>query len=210
MIRRLFYASFLLFLLNISAPAQTKPPSDQVFTLFDKTEGRTCLFFYRVDWNPGVGHEFNILFILPSIVHAFKSETLLGNWIPDLYNNMKIEPYITVTDSAGNYRLTDSLTFTAPPQDTSFVRRYQSMPRHDLKTWNWECTEGCYEYPVFRGPEPGLIHVSTQGLYKNYRIKEVRYYPASGYVFILTDQPLRDQENRTMNGFLIYSLWDWM
>lgn len=203
----------LIILLGVlcgTAVAQVKPPCEQSYVLFDKTAGRTCLFFYRVDCLPEARQEFNVLFILSDRVHLFKSETLRGNWIPSLYENMTLEAYVTVKDSGGVFRLNDSVSFTEAPFDTSFQRRYNDIDRHDLKTWNWECTEGCQDYPVFRGPEPGLIHVSSHGLYKNYRIREVRYYPASGYVIILTEQPLRDQAGRLMNGLLIYSLYDWL
>jgi hypothetical protein len=200
----------ILSALSGTVVAQVKPPCDQSFVLFDKTAGRSCLFFYRVDCLPEARHEFNVLFILPDRVHSFKSGSLLGNWVARLYENMTLEEYVTVKDSGDVFRLNDSVSFIAPPEDTSFQRRYNDMDRHDLKTWNWECTEGCHDYPVFRGPEPGLIYVSSQGLYKNYQIKEVRYFPASGYVIILTEQPLRDQTGRLMNGLLIYSLYDWM
>jgi hypothetical protein len=210
MIRLTIPAAIMLIVLSSLTVAQANSTCEQSYVLFDKTAGRTCLLFYRVDCLPEARGEFNVLFVLPDRVHSFKSETLIGNWIPRLYENMTIEPYVTVKDSGGVFRLNDSVSLTLPERDTSFERRFTALPKADLKTWLWECTENCHDYPVFRGPEPGLIYVAPYGLYKNYVIREVRYYEASGYVIILTVQPMRDREGRLMNGLLIYSLSDWM
>ncbi|MCP4569289.1 MAG: hypothetical protein GY841_17070 [FCB group bacterium] len=54
-----------------------------------------------------------------------------------------------------------------------------------------------------------MIYSDPTGLYKNYGIKEVRYYRQSDFLIILTEQPLRDQKDCTMNGLMIFSLRDW-
>ena len=54
-----------------------------------------------------------------------------------------------------------------------------------------------------------MIYSDPTGLYKNFWIKEVRYYRRSDFLIILTEQPLLDLKDRTMNGLMIFSLRDW-
>lgn len=183
----------------------------QNFTLFAKTAGRHSLMFFRVDWNGGgCGNRlFYTLFILPDRCHSFESTSLIGNWVSGLYENMTLETFKTISDSNGVFRLNDSMSFTNPVEDLVARRMFDSLLKRDTRTWYWVHRGDEPDPPQFRGFQAGPIWWFNGGLYKNYKIKEARYYPASDYLIILTENPVRDDEDRTMNGLLIYSLKDW-
>lgn len=185
---------------------------EQKFELFDKTAGRPSMMFYRRDWVNALGCDrrtFYTIFLLRDRAHKFESLNVHGNWVARLYENMPIERYETLEDSAGIYRLDNTRSFRAPEFDSTFASRFAALPVQNVKTWNWECREDCYNEPVFEGLEPAMIYSDPTGLYKNFRIKEVRYYRRSDFLIILTEQPLLDLKDRTMNGLMIFSLRDW-
>jgi len=182
------------------------------FKLFDKTEGRYSLMFYRVYWEGQGGCDrssFNVLFLLPDRVHSFQSETLYGNWVPNFYANLPLEKYEILKDSNGVFSWGDSMKISPPNMDSSFQNHFESLKRKDARSWYWICTENCIDDPIFSGIKPGRIYHFRGGLYKNYSIKEVRYYRESEYLIILTHQPLIDEKRRGMDGVIIYSLSGW-
>jgi len=200
-----------LLLTAISRGQNEIPECEQSFQLYDKTPGRHALWFYKEMWQSD-SHRCHrdslyIMFLLPDRVHQFHSGRLQGNWIPDLYSNLKVEKYITLEPADGIFRINDSMRFHAPPPDSAFVKKYLALDKHDVRTWYWECNDKCVDQPIFEGVEPGLIYSHPGGLYKNYRIKQVRYYPESGFLIIVTEQPLVDENKRTMHGLLVYSMY---
>ena len=196
------------------AVAQTEKKCDQVFHLFDKTVGEYSLMFYRVNWQGGgrCGRTtFFTMFLLPDRVHSFQSTSLRGRWVKKLYANMPLEKYEILEDSSGIYRLNDTATFSAPLPDTALESLYDNLDRQDAKTWLWEYPRICSEI-VFDGFSPEPIYRYPGGLYWGYQIREARYYRESNFLIIMTDQPLRDQDGKTMHGMMIYKVdgWQWL
>jgi len=196
------------------AVAQTERKCDQVFTLFDKTVGDHSLMFYRVDWRGGgmCGRGiFFTMFLLPDRVHSFQSTSLRGNWVGRFYANLPIEEYEILKDSNGVFRLNDTATFAAPPPDSALESLYDSLDRHDAKTWLWEYPRICSEI-VFDGFSPEPIYRYPGGLYFGYQIREARYYRESNFLLLLTEQSRRDQNGRSMHGLMIYKVdgWEWL
>ena len=76
---------------------------EQKFELFDKTAGRPSMMFYRRDWVNALGCDrrtFYTIFLLRDRAHKFESLNVHGNWVARLYENMPIERYETLEDSA--------------------------------------------------------------------------------------------------------------
>ncbi len=120
---------------------------------------------------------------------------------------MNIESYVALMpDSMGVIRLDDTTWFGPPPFDSTFSGKFQSLKKQNLKTWQWEHTDDASDMPTFGGGCPEYIFPYTGGLYKNYRLKSARYYAASDLLIILTEQPLRDDEGRSMNGLIIVNV----
>jgi hypothetical protein len=206
----------ILLTLCVMATAQdtaqsTKPESEQVFTVFDKTAGKYSMMFYRLQYegrNYG-GREpsmFYVLFLLPDRVHVLESRSLMGNWVDKFYANLPLDSFIVVEDSNGVFRLNDSVYVTAPPIDTAFETTYNGLSVHNAKTWDWERPGEWRDLPIVHGLELGGTYSSPGGIYKNYRIRQIRYYPASEIIIVFTEQPLLDQNKCTMNGLIISSL----
>lgn len=186
----------------------------QNFVLFDKTAGETALTFYRVDWSGrrcGQG-QFFTLFLLPDRVHTTKPTNLIGNWVPDLYSSLPIEPYITLTDSAGIFRLDDTSYFRAPEFDPTFEQHWSNLRDRSVIGWSSQCRSSCKDDLIFTGVCPEPIHRYPDGLYKNYRIREARYYPISHYLITVTESPYRDMRGRSMDGLQIYKVdgYQWL
>jgi len=201
----------LLSLSGSSLQAQPDTLCTQKFVLFDKTEGDYCLWFYRAEWEgPGrCGRDtLYTLFLLPDRVHGYADQWGRGNWVPRLYEHMKIEEYELLKDSAGIFSLNDTAYFTAPEPDTSFTRKYAALPRQNDRTWYWECADGCTDLPVFVGVNADVMYSHPAGLYKNYRISEARYYRQSGFLILLTEHPQRDCDGKTMNGLIVVTFND--
>jgi hypothetical protein len=197
----------------LAVSAQSDSGCEQVFVLSDKTKGDHALMFYREDWQGdkcGRG-KFYTLFILPDRVHSFPSD-LRGNWVSRLLGNMPLEEYVLLSDSAGLWRIDDSVTFRLGRPDASFEERYAALPRQDARTWYWECAENCHDTLVFEGACPERIYRHPGGLYKDYGIKEARYYPESRFLIVVTDQPRRDEKGRSMHGLIIFNVngWQWL
>lgn len=187
----------------------------QSFVLFDKTAGETALTFYRVDWS-GRGRcstdQFFTLFLLPDRVHTTNPTRLIGNWVPDLYNSLPIEPYITLNDSAGIFRLDDTSYFRAPDFDPTFEEHWSSLRDRSVIGWSSQCRFSCKDDLIFTGVCPEPIHRYPDGLYKNYSIKEARYYPHSNYLITVTESPYRDMRGHSMDGLQIYKVdgYQWL
>ena len=193
--------------------AQSDAGCEQVFVLSDKTKGDHALMFYREDWQGnrcGRG-KFYTLFILPDRVHSFPSD-LRGNWVSRLFENLPLEEYVMLSDSAGVWRLNDSVTFRVGVPDSTFESRYLSLPKQDAQTWYWECAENCYDTLVFEGACPERIYRHPGGMYKDFGVKEARYYPESQFLIVVTEQARRDEKERSMHGLIIFNVngWQWL
>jgi hypothetical protein len=187
---------------------------EQKFVIFEKTKGEYALMFYRVSWSAGGCGQgsFHALFLIPDRVHSFTSNTLYGNWVSPLMANLPIEEYLVISDTAGRFYLNDTAWIAPPAFDSTLDSMYAVLPKHDARTWYWECYNDCDRWPIFEGFCPERIYAHPGALYINYGFREVRYYPESNYLIILTEQPLIDDTKHTMNGLIIYKVdgWKWL
>ncbi|MCB2202125.1 hypothetical protein KQH51_04790 [bacterium] len=187
----------------------------QNFVLFDKTAGETALSFYRVDWSGAGrcgGRQFFTLFLLPDRVHTTEPSRLMGRWVSDLFSSLPIEPYITLHDSAGIYRLDDTSYFRVPDFDPTFEEHWSNLRDRSVIGWSSQHGSSDKDDLIFAGVCPEPIHRYPDGLYKNYRIREARYYPISHYLITVTESPYRDMRGRTMDGLQIYKVdgYQWL
>ncbi|MFH0777921.1 MAG: hypothetical protein V2A71_04735 [Candidatus Eisenbacteria bacterium] len=106
------------------------------------------------------------------------------------------------------------------PGDSSGVAWTMLTPRFDAKKaelWNEEVEHhmnGAREWnrrygwdgldaPRFRGRKFLYYYEYPAGLYVNYDVTEAYYFPTSGYLLILTHQPVLAPNGDTMHGFMV-------
>jgi len=211
--RRLLFSTIavtLVFLLTTASPTSSTTSCDQTFTLYGKTAGKHAMLI----WDLFIGGECerwttHVLVVGSDKPRLLKYSEDAPNWVPDLLSELPTEAFVVVPDSAGVYHFTHAAAVAAPPPDTTFPRKWDKIGGSDYADatkWYRECPVNCLDNPAFLGVEAELVYWYEGGLYKNYGIKEVAYFPESGYVFIKTNQPLVLTGMDRMDGLLIYRL----
>jgi hypothetical protein len=122
---------------------------------------------------------------------------------------MGSEQMIVLTDSGGRFYLSDSIWVSPPPPDTTFPRKFRAMSNVGAgypEYWYRHCKEDCSDYPVFTGTDAELVYVCKDGLYKNYSFSGGAYFPESGYLVLIVNQPELANGPDTMHGFLVYRI----
>jgi len=184
---------------------------EQKFKVYGKTAGEHSILF----WELFVGGEcqnwtVNGLFLGNDKDYTMSIQDHNGSiWLPPFLETVPLEQGVKLADSSGKYFLRDSVFTTPPPDDISFLRHYSALVnegRGDAAQWYRECPVDCSDYPVFYGVNARLIYAYRDGIYKNYKFKEVLYYPDSGYIVFITDQPRVAMGHDTMHGFLVFKL----
>jgi len=210
--RLLFSPIVIVFslLLMTASPSSSSTFCDQTFTLYGKTAGQHAMLI----WELYIGGECesrttHVLFLGPQKTRLMKYDDEAQSWVPDVLDELPTEAFVIVPDSAGAYHLTAGASMTAPPPDTTFPRKWDKIGGSnyaDAAKWYRECPVNCLDNPAFLGVEAELVYWYEGGLYKNYSIKEVAYFPESGYVLIKTNQPIGLPGMDRMDGLLIYRL----
>lgn len=206
--RMLLLAAICIMCLYIIAEGDVEIRCQQDISVIGKTEGMYSLLFYYSDWRKGnrCGNEsMFVLFLSPEGARIYNPFFIRGNWGEKYLKDLGTDSSILVTDSGGRYYLKNNVYFGPPAKDSTFPGSFWKLPRNDAVTWNWEyrSAEG-YDLPVIHGAEWNLVYKHNEGVYKNYMIREVYYYPKSSYVVIKTLQPQLDATNKTMDGLMVF------
>ena len=212
--RFFIYAVILVFIGGfITTTASASSCCDQKFTIHGKTTGEYSLLMYDVYWG-GDCLCWSVHTVYLGIERTMAMETNIGlssgrDWIPMFLSQFPLDTQVELPDSNGIYYINDSMYITPPPKDSTFEQKYIDIMRDagaDERDWYRECQYDCNDYPEFFGFDAKLVHSYSRGLYKNYGIKEVIYFPESGYLAIITDQPHKAAGLDTMHGMLVYRL----
>lgn len=75
------------------------------------------------------------------------------------------------------------------------------------RQWNEVKGEAGLDLPkISSDKEATLVYYHKEGMYFNYEIESVTYFPDSGYLLIFTSQKQKCGHNASMNGFFIFRL----
>ncbi|MDH4156735.1 MAG: hypothetical protein OEW00_05610 [candidate division Zixibacteria bacterium] len=185
---------------------------DQTFTIYGKTAGDHSIFWFD-EYVGGECYfwEVNTVYLgydRPYVM-SMRHDGGGKDWVPQLLADLPSEAGTILKDSSGVFRINDSVSFTAPPPDSTFPRKHARLANDgpaDARHWYRVCPVNCSDYPVFTGVEADLVYSHKRGLYKNYGISRAVYYAPSGYLVVITDQPQTAVGLDTMHGLLIYKL----
>lgn len=180
----------------------------QEITVVGKTTGEHSILFYHENWKKGqhCGNQtIFILFLSSGGAYVLERKFAGPIWATNYLDELGRDSSILIEKSDGRYHLNDSIYFKSAPVDSTFPGSFWKLPRNDAVTWNWEYGRyDGYDLPVINGAEWNLVYKHNEGIYKNYMIREVYFYPKSSYVVIKTLQPQLDETNKTMDGLMIF------
>lgn len=185
---------------------------DQSFVVHCKTEGPQGLLFFDVLVGGACGNNTSYIISLDS--KQSKVWTRRADYYkPDspfvALSGINLEKKLMLKESSGRYNLNDSAFVSLPEHDSTFRKKLIRMSHDgnsDAHHWNRECPVNCKDLPQFNGVRANLIYTYPGGIYKNYTFSEVIYYPKSGYLVVVTYQPLKAVGGDTNHGLLIFHL----
>lgn len=186
---------------------------EQKFELLAKSTGEPSMLAYSEQLT-GECEQYRLhLLLLHPDVSCEMERSGFGNrpdFILDFFDKLGIERSVELTDSSGIYRFNGSTTVQAPEYDSLLDSMWVAEARagkvngeHD---WCLRHRDLCFFGPRFAGAEATLLHRYHGGLYFNYTIDRVVYYPDSGVLVLITNQPKKKVGLDTMHGLLIYRL----
>ncbi len=206
-------ALIFLILILVSASSQIDASSccDQTFTIYGKTQGEYSILL----WDLLIGGDcyswYTYVFLFsPDTVRQFMAEYGKGGagWAYDFIANNDEEPIDTLESDGGVYHLNSQISVLQPPVDSTFDDKMKRLADecYGADIWYKKCPVNCIDYPVFEGCDAKLLYYYKKGLYKNYALKAVYFFPVSNLVIILTNQPYVAIGLDRMDGILIYKI----
>jgi len=184
----------------------------QKFSILAKSPGSPSIVAYQEELTGECEqYRLHLVFLHDDIVTNMSRSGLDDPpiFVLDYFGTLGREESVSLNDSSGVYWINDSVWFKAPEFDSTFDERWSAFVAsggRDEHSWCVENREDCWYFPVFSGADPVLVHRYSGGLYKNYSIDAVTYFPASGTIIIITRQPRLKVGLDTMHGLLIYRL----
>ena len=204
----------LILIIALFIPCNSHSASccDQTFTLYGKTQGEYSVLLWDV-FVGGACYSWytNIFVFTPDTMRRFVSEYGDGGqgWASEYIAHNNLEKIDTLLCKDGKYAIKDSLTISPPEEDTSFVGKWRMISINDCcgaSSWYKKCPVNCFDLPIFNKGHAELIYYYKDGLYKNYSLKNVYYFPESDLVIILTHQPKTAVGLDRMDGLLVFKL----
>ncbi len=120
------------------------------------------------------------------------------------------ETFLEIADSAGIFLLPDSATLSPPAFDSVFADSIKArrLKGTTIMDFYRDCFDNCIDEPRFDNCRARLVWLYGWGLYKNYSIDRVLYFPESRYLLVFTLQPIQFSYKITWHGVLLYKLAD--
>lgn len=180
----------------------------QTFTVLGKTKGDTA-WLYIDEYKSGEcqGTRLYAFLLMPGrhaqLTGEVGSDPIGSAWGTSLFVGQPQEQPVRLSDSAGIFVIPGTGRFYIP-YDPEFELRWQGTDM-DLISWERQRSYPSRDYPVFDAVDAKLLF-ALPALYKNYSVKEALYYPESGYLVILTHQPIEQVGLDTLHGVLIYKI----
>jgi len=206
-----YLAMCLLIGLFSSSTTLTATLCDQTFTIHGKTSGENAMLF----WSVVLGGECEgyirgfVLVLGDTITPILTTQKWGMDWVPRLFKDISEEKSIKIEETDGRYVINDTVWIEPPAEDTTFPRKFGTVINRGgdgPKDWYRECPVNCSDYPIVHGCAAAVVYSYEGGLYKNYSFKDLLYYPESGYLVVITDQPLKAVGLDTMHGLLVLRL----
>jgi hypothetical protein len=117
------------------------------------------------------------------------------------------EEPVTLLDSTGDWIKLDSAgSIRCPDTPTKTKDEYKTWAREvALEGWFWNRHSGMggIVLPQSTGCRLSLVAIDSAGLYLDYTIDRVLYFPASKYLLVFTKNPMFHGEFDSENGFLL-------
>jgi len=104
--------------------------------------------------------------------------------------------------------ISEDIKITPPEYDSALAKEFNT---HIIKgggnTYTWYKVKGDYGLllPKIEGLNSELLYKHSRGLYFNYNISEVHYFPGN-YILIITHQPRLAVGDNSMHGFFIFKI----
>ena len=204
------FASLLVavcVLLAYRAVASTN--CEQKIAILGKTSGDTCqLWFSEQLTGECERFDLKLLLLTPTGATDFSREYTAKEVgiVQGLIAGLGEEIGLDLVDTEGVFRLGKQAMFNLPGYDSSFQTRFRSIADGSLENWNRRCVADCAEYPAFFGATATLVYRHPRGLYKNYKVKSAIYYEHSGWLVLVTDQPMMADGGDSMHGLLVFRI----
>lgn len=200
----------IMFMLIVNATGSSL--CDQSFVVHCKTEGPQGLLFFDVLVGGACGNNTSYIVSLEpkqSKVWSRRADYYKPDSPFVALSGLNLEKKLMLRESSGRYKLNDSAFVSLPEQDSTFRKKLIRLSHDgssDADHWNRECPVNCKDLPQFSGVNAQLVYTFPGGIYKNYTFSEVIYYPKSGYLVVVTYQPLKAVGGDTNHGLLIFHL----
>jgi hypothetical protein len=95
----------------------------------------------------------------------------------------------------------------APPPDSAQLKLFEKeYALGDERSWNSKHGIQGINTPSVEGLNVRMVYYYPEGLYIDYTISKVYYFPRSGYVLVFTNQPRLASGLDTMHGFLLLKI----
>jgi len=198
----------------MALPAGASTQCEQRFQFFFKTYGLNGTFWIGEDLT-GECHFSRLLQLTPgektaTLVTADLTKFGAWDWVEAAAEHLRIEKTEPWKEAEGSWRSADGkIQVTAPPPDAAQRKRFEEHIRQGGDngcTWNQKYGPAGVVLPGFDGLSARLVYFYPAGLYVNYEIDRVYYFPKSRYLLIFTRQPQKAVGLDTMHGFLLFRL----
>ncbi len=209
----LFYI-FIFVLLVGKQDLQATTNCDQAFTFLARSKGNNPVFWIAED----VGEECFVSYLLLVTISPSKA-TLISidlrnfgdwDWLKEGTEHLRTELPVELENQNGTWKITQTSEYIKPPPYNSKLSA--QFDKHIRKggsngvSWNRNHGLKGILLPVIGGAKTKLIYFYPVGLYINYDIAKVYYFPKSGYILIFTHQPKLAVGLDTMHGFLLLKM----
>lgn len=116
---------------------------------------------------------------------------------------------LILSDAFDTYEapIANNLSVSEPLFDSSLAKSFSSYlleGGNNAIKWNAINGENGIVLPIVENFEFDLLFYYDAGLYINYKISDVQYFPDADLVIVFTEQPVRAIGMDTMHGFLIF------
>jgi len=128
-------------------------------------------------------------------------------WLTTAMKRFRTEEPIELVKVEGRWRTKGVKWSVAAPavneQLADAFDRHIRAGGDDGKTWNRKMGVRGVVSPVVEGIDAEMLYYHDRGLYVNYDIAKVYYFPKSGYLLMFTEQKRPAVGGDTMHGFML-------
>ncbi len=129
-------------------------------------------------------------------------------WLQDNVKHIVKEPAIQLENHDGVWITPDtSWRIAVPPPDSALLRLFQEeYAKGGERSWNVKYGIKGVSVPSAEALNIDVVYYYPEGLYIDYTLSNVYYFPRSGYVLVFTNQRRLASGLDTMHGFLLLKI----